>query len=185
MSCSETLAKMPSGQNTGLTFCGVFVRSQVRLAAELRVEGRQRRLRRPRGIALGHGRIVDRRRRFRIAENEVGRALDLPADVPHHLVVLQGDLHRLFEREIPDVAGIAVLQRPRPFRTGHVGQPFGLNVGILDLGRRSLVIGQVVVGMVLSDEERLLRAASRQNSEDHHQGYMSGGDMRIHKPAFL
>ncbi len=65
--------------------------------AGLGVEHREGRLGAGSRVALGQGRIVDRRHQIRIAEDEVGRPLDLAADGPHHLVVLQRGLNGLFQ----------------------------------------------------------------------------------------
>ncbi len=85
-------------------------------AGKLGVEGRQRRLGAGPRIGLGQRGIVDRRHQLGIAEDEVRRSLHLAADVAHHLVVSQGDIHRLFQREAPDFLFGIVGQRKRPLR---------------------------------------------------------------------
>ena len=92
----------------GLTFCGVSSFSHVKLLLNWVSNADQRRLRARARIALGNRGIVDRGDRFRVAEEEVGRSLNLSADVPHYLVVLQRDLDGLLQGEIPDLPVFAV-----------------------------------------------------------------------------
>ncbi len=93
-----------------------------------------------------------------------GRALNLPADVPHHLVVLQRNLNRLFQRKLPEVLGVLIVQRERPRGVGGVGKPVDVDVGILDLSGLALPVLQVVVDVL--QVERLLRVASRESGQE-------------------
>ena len=165
MSCSEMFGEHARCVNTGLMFCGVSVLCHVRLVANWASNADSAASAPVRGFALGQA--PDRRSSGPAPElrsRKSGGPWICPPMFRITLLLRQGDPHGLFQRQVPDVFFVSLFdQRERLLGVGHVGQPVGVDVGILDLGGHSLVMGQIAVHVV--EIERLLRLAARQGDQ--------------------
>ena len=128
-------------------------------AAELGVERRQRRLDAAAGIGFHDRRIVDRGELLRVEQERLRRIGDLAAERPHDLVVGQGIVDRLLQRQIPHLPGRGILERERSHRPVDLVEALLLHVRILDVGGHIEVVGKVAVFMGV---EGLLGMASGQ-----------------------